>query len=64
MRPEFSELLLDIYPELSDNLNMVLRNEPLKFMAKSVYFWSHNHPEDSSPLTQSRFLFSLHVVQF
>ena len=55
MRPEFSELLLDIYPELTDNLNLVLKNEPLKFMSKSVFFWTHNHPEDSASVSQSRF---------
>jgi hypothetical protein len=39
MRPEFSELLLDIYPELEDNLELVLNNKPLPFMDKSMFFW-------------------------
>jgi hypothetical protein len=39
MRPEFSELLRDIYPELEDNLQFVLRNNPLPFMDKSIFFW-------------------------
>ena len=39
MRPEFSELLRDIYPELEDNLQFVLRNKPLPFMDKSIFFW-------------------------
>ena len=46
MRPEFSRLLLDIYPELEDNLAMVAQNQPLPFMEKSIFFWSHTYPED------------------
>jgi hypothetical protein len=47
MRPEFSELLLDIYPDLEDNLDLVSRNKPLPFIEKPVFFWSHNFPEDT-----------------
>ena len=45
MRPEFSALLKDIYPKLHDNLELVLKNEPLKCIAKSMFFWSHEDPE-------------------
>ena len=45
MRPEFSALLKDIYPNLQDNLELVLKNEPLKCIAKSMFFWSHGDPE-------------------
>ena len=45
MRPEFSALLRDIYPNLQDNLELVLKNEPLKCIAKSMFFWSHNDSE-------------------
>ncbi|XP_046847641.1 NFX1-type zinc finger-containing protein 1-like [Xenia sp. Carnegie-2017] len=45
MRPEFSALLKDIYPNLQDNLPLVLQNEPLKCIEKSMFFWSHNDPE-------------------
>ncbi|XP_028410574.1 NFX1-type zinc finger-containing protein 1-like [Dendronephthya gigantea] len=45
MRPEFSALLLDIYPNLEDNLEMVSLNQPLKCIKKSMYFWSHESPE-------------------
>ncbi|XP_028413034.1 NFX1-type zinc finger-containing protein 1-like [Dendronephthya gigantea] len=45
MRPEFSALLKDIYPRLKDNLSLVLKNEPLKCIAKSMFFWSHQDPE-------------------
>ena len=48
MRPEFSKLLLDIYPELEDNLQFVLKNKPLPFMDKSMFFWTHNFAEDKS----------------
>ena len=45
MRPEFSALLHDIYPDLEDNLKLVSQNAPLKCMGKSMFFWSHDHPE-------------------
>ena len=45
MRPEFSALLKDIYPKLQDNLELVLKNEPLKCIAKSMFFWAHGDPE-------------------
>ena len=45
MRPEFSSLLHDIYPDLEDNLSIVSKNAPLKCVAKSMFFWSHEHPE-------------------
>ncbi|XP_028413718.1 NFX1-type zinc finger-containing protein 1-like [Dendronephthya gigantea] len=45
MRPEFSALLHDIYPNLEDNLEMVSLNQPLKCIKKSMYFWSHESPE-------------------
>ena len=45
MRPEFSALLKDIYPNLQDNLELVLKNEPLKCLSTSMFFWSHGDPE-------------------
>ncbi len=45
MRPEFSELLRDIYPNLEDNLPLVSKNEPLKCIEKSMFFWNHEDPE-------------------
>ena len=48
MRPEFSKLLLDIYPDLQDNLSRVNDNQPLSCINKSMYFWSHNSPEKSA----------------
>ena len=48
MRPEFSKLLLDIYPDLQDNLHRVNDNQPLSCVNKSMYFWSHNSPEKSA----------------
>ncbi|XP_046849228.1 NFX1-type zinc finger-containing protein 1-like [Xenia sp. Carnegie-2017] len=45
MLPEFSALLKDIYPYLKDNLPLVSKNEPLKCIEKSMFFWSHNDPE-------------------
>ena len=48
MRPEFSKLLLDIYPGLKDNLSRVNLNQPLSCISKSMYFWSHKIPEKSA----------------
>ena len=45
MRPEFSALLKDIYPNLQDNLDLVLKNDPLKCLSTSMFFWSHGDPE-------------------
>ena len=45
MRPEFSKLLLDIYPDLQDNLARVSKNIPLTCIAKSMFFWSHSSRE-------------------
>jgi hypothetical protein len=45
MRPEFSALLQDIYPDLEDNLELVSQNAPLKCIGKSMFFWSHGYPE-------------------
>ena len=45
MRPELSELLRDIYPDLEDNLPVVSENEPLNCIGKSLFFWNHNNPE-------------------
>ena len=45
MRPEFSELLRDIYPNLEDNISSVSKNKPLKCIAKSMFFWNHEDPE-------------------
>ncbi|EDO29256.1 predicted protein, partial [Nematostella vectensis] len=45
MRPEFSALLKDIYPNLKDNLPRVSQNKPLECLDKSMFFWTHNHPE-------------------
>ena len=46
MRPEFSALLKDIYPKLEDNEPLVSMNEPLKCIGKSMFFWSHQYPEE------------------
>ena len=45
MRPEFSELLRDIYPNLEDNLKVVGKNEALKCIEKCMFFWNHEDPE-------------------
>ncbi|XP_046848921.1 NFX1-type zinc finger-containing protein 1-like [Xenia sp. Carnegie-2017] len=45
MRPEFSALLKDIYPNLQDNRPLVSKNVTLKCIEKSMFFWSHNDPE-------------------
>jgi len=45
MRPEFSELLKDIYPYLEDNTSVVTNNQKLECMVKSMFFWNHQHIE-------------------
>lgn len=46
MRPEIAELLSDIYPDLQTNMSAVKRNMAPKWLASSVYFWSHDEPEE------------------
>ena len=48
MRPEFSNLLKDIYPTLQDNLDRVNKNKELACIEKSMYFWSHSVNEKSA----------------
>lgn len=45
MRPEFAELLLDIYPKLQSNLARVEANKPANCIGRSMYFWNHQEPE-------------------
>lgn len=45
MRPEISKLLLDIYPDLLDNLDIVKENRPADGLVNSVFFWNHDHEE-------------------
>ena len=47
MRPEFAKLLLDIYPNLQSNLARVGRNEKANCIQHSMFFWDHNHEEES-----------------
>ena len=49
-----SELLRDIYPKLQDNWNIVSKNAAPNFMKKSVFFWSHDHTENLSPMIRSK----------
>jgi hypothetical protein len=45
MRPEFSNLLRGIYPDLQDNLDKVSKHEPAEGLLKSMVFWNHDKPE-------------------
>ena len=45
MRPEFAELLLDIYPDLQSNLDRVSQNEAAKCLLSPAYFWHHENKE-------------------
>ena len=45
MRPEFSQLLRDIYPDLQDNLARVSSHKPADGLVKSMIFWNHNKLE-------------------
>ena len=53
MRPEFSVLLRDIYPELKDNTLRVEDNSPPRCLKKSMFFWTHDFLEDGET-NQSR----------
>lgn len=44
-RPEFAELLKDIYPDLKTNLKRVSKNEPANCLLKSHFFWHHTSDE-------------------
>jgi len=45
MRPEFADLLLDIYPKLHSNLARVKLNRPANCIGRSMYFWTHQEME-------------------
>ena len=45
MRPEFSKLLKDIYPNLKDNLEVVGQNKTLNCLPNSMFFWTHANEE-------------------
>lgn len=47
MRPEFADLLLDIYPGLQSNLARVESNKRANCIGQSMYFWNHREPETS-----------------
>ena len=47
MRPEFSALLKDIYPDLKDNLSIVGNNKRLTCIRESMFFWDHHSQEKS-----------------
>jgi len=47
MRPEFSALLLDIYPELQNSAKVRL-NMPAVCVEKSMFFWHHTDQEQYS----------------
>ena len=48
MRPEFAELLKDIYPNLKSNIPRVSKHKQAPCVLKSMYFWDHNEPEQDS----------------
>ena len=47
MRPEFAQLLKDIYPKLQSNLPKVIKNLPPECMVKSMLFWTHHNHESN-----------------
>uniref|UniRef100_A0A1I8J6T6 AAA_11 domain-containing protein n=1 Tax=Macrostomum lignano TaxID=282301 RepID=A0A1I8J6T6_9PLAT len=49
MRPEFSLLLRDIYPNLRDNTSVVDRVLKPACLVQSMFFWTHNEPETQEP---------------
>ena len=51
MRPEFAELLLDIYPDLKTNLRQVENNQIAKSIATSMFFWDTDGAESQLGLS-------------
>ena len=45
MRPEFADLILDIYPDLESSLPMVSNNVPANCIKYSSFFWDHEDQE-------------------
>ena len=45
MRPEFANLLLDVYPSIESNLPRVENHLPPQCITKSMFFWNHNNFE-------------------
>ena len=45
MRPEFSKLLLDIYPDYKDFPNLDKKNQPLNCLQNSIFWWDHDYAE-------------------
>ena len=45
MRPEFSALLKDIYPELQDFQDLEKDREPYPCISTTMFFWDHEYPE-------------------
>eukprot|EP01050_Picozoa_sp_SAG11_P007701 SAG11_NODE_651_length_7926_cov_2.465057_1_plen_2511_part_00 len=45
MRPEFAELLLDIYPELTTNERIIDSRIAPSCVEHSMFFWAHSDPE-------------------
>ncbi len=54
MRPEFSQLLKDIYPKLEDNLAVVGRHKKADCLERTMFFWSHDFFEDGEKQEGSR----------
>jgi len=45
MRPNFRTLMADIYPDLTDNVPVVEKLDPLDCIQRSVYWWTHTHEQ-------------------
>ena len=46
MRPEFSSMLKDIYPEYKDFPDLAVKRKPTSCLRHSMFFWSHQYPEN------------------
>lgn len=46
MRPEFAEMLVDIYPNLRSNYSRVSRNTPPPCVSSSMFFWNHSSHDE------------------
>ena len=46
MRPEFSIMLKDIYPDYQDFDGLEEKNHPIKCMPVTSFFWTHDFPEE------------------
>lgn len=54
MRPEISEIVRIIYPELKDSETVLGRRNVRGMGGKNIFFWNHDYREETDPNIQSK----------